>query len=116
MALISMIGVCRMVIEGGLLYLSQGWGPHQAMAQLTNAGKGSWFSLENGLVPISFFSGLGALTFPSFIQSFKVAHDRKINARPLLALIFAVIIISMSIGLWRHAKQIGRASCRGGGW
>jgi hypothetical protein len=32
---------------------------------------------------------------PSFVQSFKLAHDRKIAAKPLLALICAVILISM---------------------
>jgi len=42
---------------------------------------------------------------PSFIQSFKLAHDRKIAAKPLLALIGAVILIGLVMGIWMNVRM-----------
>jgi hypothetical protein len=41
---------------------------------------------------------------PSFIQSFKLAHDRKIAAKPLLALIGAVTLIGLVMSLWMNVR------------
>jgi hypothetical protein len=41
---------------------------------------------------------------PSFMHSFKLAHDRKIAARPLLALLAVVILISLSMSLWMNVR------------
>ncbi|RYG63357.1 hypothetical protein EON80_21405 [bacterium] len=37
---------------------------------------------------------------PSFVQSFKLAHDRKIPLKPLFALIMSCTVISFAIGLY----------------
>ena len=41
---------------------------------------------------------------PSFVQSFKLAHDEKIPLRRLLVLIFAVTFISLVMGLWMRVR------------
>ena len=48
---------------------------------------------------------------PSFVQSFKLAHDRGIAARPLLALIGAVILVGMVVGFAMNVQM----GYRGGG-
>jgi hypothetical protein len=47
---------------------------------------------------------LRGFLLPSFVQSFKLAHDHKINARRLWWLIFACIALSMGIGLWNNVR------------
>jgi len=37
---------------------------------------------------------------PSFVQGFKLAHDRKISMKPLMALIVAVTLISLGVSWW----------------
>jgi hypothetical protein len=47
---------------------------------------------------------LRAFIMPSFIQSFKLAHDRKIQQKPLLALILAVTLITLVMSLWMNVR------------
>jgi hypothetical protein len=46
---------------------------------------------------------------PSFVHSFKLAHDHKIAARPLTALICATVVISVVIS-WCTVVQLGYTS------
>lgn len=106
--LVIAIALTRVVVEGGLLFVQQGWTPLGTLAQLTGSGPGTWLSAPS-VVPASFLqismlTDLRAFLMPSFIQSFKLAHDRKIPARPLLALISAVILIGFIMSLWMNVK------------
>jgi hypothetical protein len=116
--LIIAIGLSRIVVEGGLLLLEAGWYPTSALAQYFTAGSGKWISLENGLAPAMLLQGafmvdLRGMLMPSFVQGFKLAHDRGIRLRPLLALIVAVTLISFSIGVFMNVWMGYRSS--GGG-
>jgi hypothetical protein len=105
MHVIIIIGMARVVIESGLLFIAGGFSPIGALAQLTRSGPGTWLSPENGLVPAAFLQGsTGAMLMPSFIHGFKLAHDHKIRARPLLALVFAIILISMVMSFWMYVR------------
>ncbi|MBV9863737.1 MAG: hypothetical protein JO316_00150 [Abitibacteriaceae bacterium] len=102
------IALTRVVAEGGLLFVQHGWSPLGSMAQIFNSGPGKWLSPQN-LVPGSILQGafitdLRAFLMPSFIQSFKLAYDRKINMKPLLALIFSVIVITLVVSLYMDVR------------
>jgi hypothetical protein len=42
---------------------------------------------------------------PSFVQGFKLAHDHKISARPLAALVSAVVLISVGVSWWTVVRM-----------
>jgi hypothetical protein len=60
--------------------------------------------VPGSFLQIAMLTDLRAFLMPSFIQSFKLAHDRKISARPLLALITIVILITLSMSLWMNVR------------
>lgn len=106
--LVIAIALTRVVVEGGLLFVQQGWTPLGTLAQLTGSGPGTWLSAPS-VVPASFLqismlTDLRAFLMPSFIQSFKLAHDQRIPAKPLLALISVVILIGFVMSLWMNVK------------
>jgi hypothetical protein len=41
---------------------------------------------------------------PSFMQGFKLAHDRNIKAKPLCALIMVVILVTLITSVWMNVK------------
>jgi hypothetical protein len=47
---------------------------------------------------------LRGFLLPSFVQSFKMAADFKMDAKKLMRLIFACIIVSMAIGIWNNVR------------
>ncbi len=107
--LVIAVALTRIVAEGGLLFVQQGWTPLGALAQLFNAGGNHWLLPTKSLVPTSIIQGsmmtdLRAFILPSFIQSFKLAHDRGIRQKPLLLLIFAVTGITLSMSLWMNVR------------
>jgi hypothetical protein len=55
-------------------------------------------------VQVAMMTDMRAFLLPSFVQSFKLAHDRKIAARPLLALLAAVTLVSFCIGIWMNVR------------
>jgi hypothetical protein len=117
MYLVIAIGLSRVVAEGGLLILEHGWQPLGTMAQFFGSGTGHWISQANGVVPASLLQGVfmvdvRGFLMPSFVQSFKLAHDRKIHARRLLALIAAVTVVSFGMGVW---MTVGLGYTGGGG-
>ncbi|HEX9997256.1 MAG TPA: DUF6785 family protein [Abditibacterium sp.] len=115
--LVIAIGLSRVIAEGGLLILEHGWQPLGTIAQFFGSGTGHWISQANGLVPASLLQGIfmvdvRGFLMPSFVQSFKLAHDRKIHARRLLALIAAVTLVSFAMGVW---MTVGLGYTGGGG-
>jgi hypothetical protein len=102
------IALTRIVVEGGLLFVQQGWVPIGAISQITGAGAGTWLA-PSSIVPATFIQSslmtdLRGFLMPSFIQSFKLAHDRGIRMRPLMALIFAAIAITLVISMYMNTR------------
>ena len=109
MYLVIGIGLSRAVVEGGLLFVQQGWTPLGAIAQLFG-GANTAFLPPSSIVPASFVNtalmiDLRGFLLPSFIQSFKLAHDNKIKMKPLLALIMAVTTVTMVMGIWMNVRM-----------
>lgn len=99
------IGLTRVAVEGGMLFLLHDIMPLGAIAKLLNSGPTTWLTTQSGIVPASFLQAglvyhMRGFSMPSFVQGFKLAHDHKIPARPLLALIAAVVTISLGMSLW----------------
>jgi hypothetical protein len=103
------IVITRVVAEGGLIFVHHGWMPLGALASVFGAGSGLFLSPQNGIVAASVLESAciqdyrGSL-MPSFIQSFKLARDRKINGRALGALIFAVILVGFVVGVHMNVR------------
>jgi hypothetical protein len=121
--LVAALALTRVVAEGGLFYAQHSWTPLGPLAQLAGSGPGTWLA-PSSVVPATFVQGalmtdMRAFIIPSFLHSLKLAHDRKINARPLLALIAAVILVSLAMGIWMRVR-LGYGSVGGGlslnGW
>ncbi len=107
--LVIAIVVSRVVAAGGLIFVHHTWMPLGVMGQLVGTGPGTWLSPANGIASAAvleagFIQDYRASLLPSFVQSFKLAHDRGINARALITLIFGVIIVSMLIGLQMNVR------------
>ena len=107
--LVTAIGLSRAVIEGGVMFINQGWVPLGALAQLFGSGQGAWLGTAS-LVPgsflqVAFFQDMRAFIMPSFLHGFKMAHDRGIAARRLWWLIMASLLVSMAVGLWMKVQM-----------
>ncbi len=101
--LVITIGLTRVIAEGGLLFVQPGWTPLGSSAQLFGAGANTWLA-PSSIAPATIFQNAimvntRAFLLPSFLQSFKLARDSGIKPRPLLALIFTIIPLSLAIGL-----------------
>jgi hypothetical protein len=98
--LVIALGLTRVVAEGGLLLVHTGWSPLAPIAHLT----GSWISPASGVpaayIGNSLMAEMRGFLLPSFLQSFKLARDSGIAARPLLGLIATVILVSFVTGIW----------------
>ena len=108
--------LARVVAEGGLLFVHHDWMPLGSLAGLFGQGAGTLLSPAAGTAPAAFIEVAAIQDFraslmPSFVQSFKLAHDRGIAARPLLALIGAVILVGMVVGFAMNVQM----GYRGGG-
>ncbi len=106
--LVMAIALTRVVVESGMLFVQQGWLPLGMFAQISGAGPGTWMTAQS-LVPASVIQGglmtdLRAFLMPSFLHSFKLAGDRGIRAKPLLALITVAVIITYGMSLWMNVK------------
>ncbi len=106
--LVISLGLSRLIAEGGLLFLSQGWMPMGFLATFTGAGANTWLPVSQ-LTPLSFLQAgfaqdMRGFIMPSFVQSFKLARDNGIKARPLLGLISIVILITLSMSFWMNVK------------
>jgi hypothetical protein len=107
--LVIAIALTRIVAEGGLLFVQQGWTPMGALGQMFDAGGNHWLLPAKSIVPTSviqasMMTDLRAFIMPSFLQGFKLAHDRGIRPKPLVALIFAVSFITLAMSLWMNVR------------
>ncbi len=103
--LVFAIVLSRMAVEGGVLFLLHDMYPLNAINRLLPSSLGWLTGATAGLVPASFVQAglifhMRAFIMPSFVHSFKLAHDNKIPARPLLKLISVVTLISLGMSLW----------------
>ncbi len=108
--LVTAIVLSRAVIEGGVMFINQGWVPMGTLAQLFGAGTaGQWMNaasiVPGTFIQVSFFQDMRAFIMPSFLHSFKLAHDRNIAARRLSVLIAATIMVAMGVGLWAKVRM-----------
>jgi hypothetical protein len=76
-----------LIAEGGLLFVAQGWAPMGLFATLTGSGAGTWLPVTQ-LTPLSFIQAgftvdMRGFIMPSFVQSFKLAHDNGIRRAPV---------------------------------
>ncbi|RYX83359.1 hypothetical protein EON83_15165 [bacterium] len=107
--LVTVTVLSRAVIEGGVMFINQGWVPLGSLAQLFGAGVGAWMPASS-IVPgtflqVSFFQDMRAFLMPSFLHGLKLAHDRDIHARKLMMLIAATVVVSMGVGLWAKVRM-----------
>ena len=103
--LVLAIVLSRMAVEGGVLFLLHDIMPLSAINRLLPSSWGWLTGATSGLVPASFVQAgliyhMRGFVMPSFVHSFKLAHDNKIPARPLLGLISIVTLISLGMSLW----------------
>jgi hypothetical protein len=103
------IGLTRIAAESGMLFLLHDSAPLGVAGKLLGDGASNWLSLQNGLAPASFFQAglvvhMRGFSMPSFLHSFKMASDRGISARPLLALIFTGLAISLGMSFWMAVR------------
>ena len=109
--LILGIGLARVAVEGGMLALQHATNPLGAIARLVNSGPSNWMTLENGATSAAFFQAgmvnhMRGFIMPSFIHSFKLAHDHRIARRPLAILIVATVLIAVVVS-WLTTVNLG---------
>jgi hypothetical protein len=109
--LVFAIGLTRVAVEGGLLFLLHMAYPLGAVARLLNTGPSIWMTPANGGVQASLFQSgfifhMRGFLMPSFLQSFKLAHDEKINGRKLGLLLAGVILITVAVS-WPNVVRLG---------
>jgi hypothetical protein len=105
--LVIAIALTRIVVEGGLIFL-QGPMPLSIIAQFTGSGSGSIMGastiVPGSMVEMAIMGDTRGFLMPSFMQSFKLAHDRKIKAKPLFALIMAVSLTTLIVSVWMNVR------------
>ncbi len=105
------IALTRVAVEGGLLFILHDSAPLGAIARLLPGGGAGWLSLQNGLMPASlmqagFIIHMRGFIMPSFLHSFKLAHDNRLPARRLGWLLVAVIVVSVLVS-WTTTVRLG---------
>ena len=108
--LVIIVALTRIIAEAGLLFVQHGWYPLGTLGQITGAGADHWLLGASSLPAASTIQGalmtdLRGFIMPSFIQGFKLAHDRKIALRPLLALMLVCSLITMAMGVYMNVKM-----------
>ncbi len=99
--LVIAIGLTRLVVEAGLLMVHTGWMPLGPISGLIGTGNiPASSAVPAWMIGGALMTELRGFLLPSFVQSFKLAHDQKIAARPLMALITACIIVSFGMAIW----------------
>ena len=106
---VIILALTRIIAEAGILFVQQGWGPLGTLGQITGAGANHWLLGASSLPAAATIQGglmtdLRGFIMPSFIQGFKLAHDRKIALRPLLVLMLACSLITMAMGVYMNVK------------
>ena len=106
---IIILALTRIIAEAGILFVQQGWYPLGTMGQITGAGPTHWLLNASSLPAAGTIQGalmtdLRGFIMPSFIQGFKLAHDRKIALKPLLVLMLACSLITMAMGVYMNVR------------
>jgi hypothetical protein len=106
---VIIIALTRIITEAGILFVQQGWLPLGTIGQITNAGGNHFLLSSNSLPPAAMLQGslmtdLRGLIMPSFIQGFKLAYDRRIALKPLLALMVGCSLITMALGIYMNVR------------
>ncbi|RYG75362.1 hypothetical protein EON80_00875 [bacterium] len=104
---VIIVAMTRIISEAGILFIQQGWSPLGTIGQITNSGPGHFLLSQTSLPPAAMLQGslmidLRGVIMPSFMQGFKLAHERKIALRPLLVLIMLCTLISMALGTYMN--------------
>jgi hypothetical protein len=107
--LITLIVMSRVIAEGGLMFVAQVWQPLGVLIHLAGSTASSWISPAGGIAQATLLETACIRDFrgslmPSFVQGFKLAHDRKINSRHLYLLVFAVILIGMAVSIQMNVR------------
>ena len=107
--LLIAVVLSRVVAEGGLLFVHHTWMPLGTFAGLVGMGPGTLLSSSHGIAPAAFMEAATIEDFrgslmPSFVQSFKLAHDQNIQSKKLFALLFAVILVGMVVGFSMNVR------------
>lgn len=106
---VIIVAMTRIISEAGILFIQQGWSPLGTIGQITGAGQGHALLSQSSLPPAAMLQGsfmidLRGVIMPSFMQGFKLAHDRKIALRPLLVLIMLCTVISAALGAYMNVR------------
>lgn len=112
--LVTCIVLTRAIVEGGVMFINQGWVPLGTLAQLVGSGPGRWLAPAS-IVPatffqVSFFTDMRGFLMPSFLQGFKLAYDEGIAARRLWWLVFASTFVALSVGVYMKVQMGYHAS------
>jgi hypothetical protein len=107
--LVIAIVITRVVTEGGLIFVHHTWMPLGVMSQLAGSGPGTWLSLQNGaatagMLEAGFVQDYRGSLLPSFVQSFKLAHDQGIHPKKLAWLIGTIILLSFVIAMHMNVR------------
>jgi len=106
--LLLSIGFTRLIVEGGMLYIGNGWSPLSIWSQLTNASAQTWLPATSiapaTLVQSAFMLDMRAFLMPSFVQGWKLAYDNGLHLKRLGLLIVSIILISLSLGFYRRIE------------
>ena len=107
---VTILALTRIVAEAGILFVQQGWVPLGTLGQVFGAGPTHWLINAASLPAAATIQGglmtdLRGFIMPSFIQGFKLAHDRKIALKPLLILMLACSLITMAMGVWMNVRM-----------
>ena len=106
---VIILALTRIIAEAGILFVQHGWAPLGTLGQIFGAGPGSYLLSASSLPAAATIQGglmtdLRGFIMPSFIQGFKLAHDRKIALRPLLVLMLACSLITMAMGIYMNVR------------
>ena len=107
---VIILALTRIIAEAGILFVQHGWYPLGMLGQITGAGPTHWL-LNAGSLPAAgtiqgaLMTDLRGFIMPSFIQGFKLAHDRKIALKPLLVLMLACSLITMAMGVYMNVRM-----------
>ena len=115
---VVIVGLSRIICEAGLLFVQPNWTPLGTLGEIFGTGPDHTLIDSASLPPAAMIQGalmsdLRGVIMPSFIQGFKLAHDRKIALKPLFALMMACSLIPFAMGTYFNIKfgyQIGGSS------
>ena len=106
--LVMSIAFSRLIVEGGMLYVGNGWGTMAIWTQLTNASPATWLPAASiapaALVQGAFMQDMRAFLMPSFVQGWKLAYDNGLHLKRLLGLIITIVLISLGLGFYRRIE------------